>query len=61
MEPRVRNIEHVEFWRVDNDHRRVGVRESPNYDLKRAEEVIESNKATTSIEDTLNDADEAGV
>lgn len=61
MEPRVRNIEHVEFWRIDKDYRRIGVRESPNYDLKRAEDVIKSNRATTSIEEALHEADEADV
>lgn len=40
MEPRRRGIEIVEFWRVDDQRRPIGVRESPDYSLTRAAEVI---------------------
>lgn len=59
MEPRMRNIEHVEFWRTDSDRRRIGVREAPNYDLKRAEEAINNTTTSNTIEETLREADEA--
>ncbi|WP_395684451.1 hypothetical protein [Dokdonella sp.] len=36
MEPRRRGIEIVEFWRVDDQRRPVGVREAPDYPLERA-------------------------
>ncbi len=56
MEPRMRNIEHIEFWKVDADRRRVGVREAPDYDLVRAEEAINSELGSNAIEDTLREA-----
>lgn len=58
MEPRMRNVEHVEFWKIDKDRRRVGVREAPIYDLKRAEETINNDGSTKSIEEMLTEADE---
>lgn len=39
MEPRRRNIEHVEFWKRDVEGRREGVREAPIYSLERARDV----------------------
>jgi hypothetical protein len=36
MEPRLRGLEHVEFWKVDDQRRRKGVREAPTYELSRA-------------------------
>ena len=36
MEPRRRNIEIVEFGRIDDQSRRVGIREAPVYSLERA-------------------------
>ena len=35
MEPRKRNIEHVEFWKIDDQRRRQGLREAPVYPLSR--------------------------
>ncbi|WP_421862022.1 hypothetical protein [Motiliproteus sp.] len=35
-EPRRRGIEIVEFWRTDDNRRRVGIREAPAYPLSRA-------------------------
>jgi hypothetical protein len=40
MEPRLRGIEHIEFWKTDEQRRRVGVREAPVYALERARQVI---------------------
>ena len=56
MEPRMRNIEHVEFWEVDSDHRRVGVREAPDYDLSRAEAAINSDLDSKSTEESVREA-----
>ncbi|UTA46421.1 hypothetical protein L1F30_09565 [Simiduia sp. 21SJ11W-1] len=61
MEPRMRNIEHVEFWKIDSNRQRVGMREAPDYDLKRARDAINSDAPTTSIEEELREADEASV
>ncbi len=36
MEPRLRNMRHMEFWKVDERSRRKGVREAPDYPLARA-------------------------
>jgi hypothetical protein len=56
MEPRMRNIEHVEFWKVDADRRRVGIREAPDYDLARAKDAIDNDLQPDSIENTLREA-----
>jgi hypothetical protein len=40
MEPRLRGIEHIEFWKTDEQRRRVGVREAPVYPLERARQVM---------------------
>ncbi|SJK83844.1 uncharacterized protein HELO_3291G [Halomonas elongata DSM 2581] len=52
MEPRLRNIDHVEFWKTDEDRRRVGVREAPDYDLARGERAIR-DELGDDIEETL--------
>lgn len=44
MEPRKRGIEIVEFWKFDEGHRRIGVRESPTYHLERAQAAFNSNE-----------------
>ena len=56
MEPRMRNIEHVEFWKVDAERRRVGIREAPDYDLARAKEAIDNDLQPDGIENTLREA-----
>jgi hypothetical protein len=61
MEPRMRNIEHIEFWKVDADRRRVGVREAPDYDLARAEEAMLRDLSSSAIEDTLREANSENV
>jgi hypothetical protein len=40
MEPRLRGIAHVEFWKTDAQRRRAGVREAPAYPLERARDVL---------------------
>ncbi len=57
MEPRMRNIEHVEFWRIDADGRRVGLREAPDYSLLRAREAT-NGKVDTNIEAVLQEANQ---
>jgi hypothetical protein len=66
MEPRRRGIEIVEFWKIDDQRRSIGVRESPDYPLVRAaaaaadanvlpvEEIVESIEAdsTAAIPET---------
>ena len=64
MEPRLRGIEHVEFWRVDEQRRRAGVREAPAYGLQRAvaateatdtertEDVFEGIEADVGVEES---------
>jgi hypothetical protein len=42
MEPRLRNIEHAEFWRIDENRRRLGLREAPTYPLDRARAAVEA-------------------
>ena len=56
MEPRIRNIEHVEFWKVDSDRRRIGLRESPDYDLSRAQYAISLALEGSSIDDVIEEA-----
>jgi hypothetical protein len=45
MEPRLRGLKHVEFWKTDTQRRREGVREAPAYSLERAQ------RASTSTSD----------
>jgi energy-coupling factor transporter ATP-binding protein EcfA2 len=56
MEPRLRGIEHIQFWRTDEQRRRVGVREAPVYSLERARRVIAmgpSEEATEAVLEQL--------
>jgi hypothetical protein len=58
MEPRLRGIEHVEFWRVDEHRRRRGLREAPVYSLDRARGVLTAAKAVdaeSAIEEIRSD------
>jgi hypothetical protein len=60
-EPRRRGIEIVEFWRVDESRRRVGIREAPVFPLTRAMDAFQdtSNQATPEDElDNLPTVDE---
>jgi hypothetical protein len=57
MEPRLRGIRHIEFWKTDERRRREGVRESPHYALERAELATTSTatEPTESILEALQD------
>jgi hypothetical protein len=68
MEPRLRGIEHVEFWRTDEQRRRRGVREAPVYELDRvkalradatpgATEAVVEDIVETLGEDATDDTD----
>ncbi len=47
MEPRLRGIEHVQFWRIDEQRRRRGVRELPVYLLARAKAIAYGERGQT--------------
>ncbi len=47
MEPRLRGIDHVEFWRTDDQRRRRGVREAPVYELSRVAAVRSAETVDT--------------
>jgi hypothetical protein len=53
MEPRLRNIEHAEFWKIDDQRRRRGLREAPVYSLERARQVL-ARGTTQSVEQTIS-------
>jgi hypothetical protein len=53
MEPRLRGIQHVEFWRKDEGRRRAGVREAPAYPLARAQDVL-ATRTEASTEGVLD-------
>jgi hypothetical protein len=46
MEPRLRGIDHVEFWRTDEQRRRRGVREAAVYELNRVTAARTEGKRT---------------
>jgi len=54
MEPRLRGLEHVEFWKFDADRRKKGTREAPVYLLARAQAAAYSDQHL-SIEDVVAD------
>lgn len=55
MEPRKRNIDVVEFWKFDEDRRRIGVREAPTYELERAQKAMQTkdNQKTEELIDKM--------
>lgn len=53
MEPRRRGIEIVEFWKVDDQRRPIGVRESPDYSLARAASAA-ANDGALSVEEIVD-------
>lgn len=53
MEPRRRGIEHIEFWKRDEQRRPVGVREAPAYPLSRARKAIATDSDEESTEVSL--------
>jgi len=58
MEPRRRNIEIVEFWKIDDNSRRTGIREAPVYPLPRAGQVFDDADRKADPEDVLHDDEE---
>lgn len=61
MEPRLRGIKHIEFWKTDEQRRREGVREAPHYSLERAR-VAAAGDATNASEGVLEELErEVGV
>jgi hypothetical protein len=57
MEPRRRNIEIVEFWKIDDQRRRVGIREAPVYPLHRLRGVFNNESATTDADGVLRETE----
>ena len=55
MDPRRRNIEIVEFWKLDDNRRRTGIREAPVYPLSRAGQVFDDTDRRTNPEDVLHE------
>lgn len=49
MEPRRRNIEVVEFWKIDDQRRRRGIREAPTYPLSRAQAAFMNAGASADL------------
>lgn len=61
MEPRLRGIRHIEFWKTDEQRRREGVREAPHYSLDRAQAAA-NGTATEASEEVLEELErEVGV
>lgn len=57
MEPRRRGIEIVEFWKVDDQRRRKGIREAPVYPLNRAQQVFHNDSSPADPEKVLAESD----
>jgi hypothetical protein len=55
MEPRRRNIEIVEFWKVDEQRRRKGIREAPVYPLERLRDVFDDVEASADAIEVLEE------
>jgi hypothetical protein len=58
MEPRRRDIEIVEFWKIDENHRRAGIREAPVYSLERAGRVFNDASRAGDAEAVLQEDEE---
>lgn len=54
-EPRRRGIEIVEFWKFDQSHRRIGIREAPMYPLERAKYVYVDQALSVSPEEEIEE------
>lgn len=52
-EPRRRGIEIVEFWKVDDNRRRVGLREAPVYPLPRALTAFNNQSGQADVTDVI--------
>ncbi|WP_420454135.1 hypothetical protein [Rubrivirga sp.] len=57
MEPRRRGIDIVEFWKIDDQRRRKGIREAPVYPLIRAQQVFEDTSSPTDPKEVLAASD----
>lgn len=55
MEPRRRNIEIIEFWKIDEQRRRTGIREAPVYSLTRAGEVFDDIQKEHDVDAVLQE------
>jgi len=55
MEPRRRNIEIVEFWKIDDNRRRTGIREAPVYPLARAGQVFDDVGQDANLDSILEE------
>lgn len=55
MEPRLRGIDHIQFWLTDVQRRRVGVREAPVYPLGRARAVMAEGPGDSTTEALLQE------
>ena len=53
MEPRLRGIDHMEFWKTDEQRRRQGVREAPTYELARVAALREGAERTEAVVEEL--------
>jgi hypothetical protein len=53
-EPRRRGIEIVEFWKMDENRRRVGIREAPVYPLPRVKRSFEDDSRAMGPEDEID-------
>ena len=61
MEPRLRNIEHVEFWKTDDQRRPQGLREAPVYSLARANAVVAQAQGASTEETIAGIQAEVGI
>jgi hypothetical protein len=57
MEPRRRNIEIIEFWKIDEQRRRLGIREAPVYPLDRAKKAFTDISRSGDPSELLDDAE----
>jgi hypothetical protein len=55
MEPRRRSIEIVEFWKLDENRRRTGLREAPVYPLARAGRAFVDTTIESGVDAILRD------
>ena len=60
MEPRLRGIEHVEFWKIDEGRRRQGVREAPTYPLSRVTGLLTQHSDSLTTEELITELEEQG-
>ena len=55
MEPRLRNIDIVNFWEVDEQRRPLGIREFPTYPLQRIRNAIGDSGDSDKLSEVLED------